>query len=95
MLYHLKPVRTTIVERHVQNVSVNLGMGQQPAAWRGSGTFIAPGKVLTARHVAAELGRGQPSAYREPPIRRLPRAGVVRNLDEGRVEFPVQSISTP
>ena len=79
-------------QAQAQNVSINLGMGQQPAAWRGSGTFIAPGKVLTARHVAAELERGQPSAYREPPIRRLPRAGVVRNLDEGRVEFPIQSI---
>ena len=76
----------------VQNVSVHLGFGQQPVDWRGSGTYVAPGKVLTARHVAADLEASRPSAYAEPGVRRLPRAGVVRNLDEGRVEFPIESI---
>ena len=70
-------------EADVQNVSVHLGYGGSEPRWVGSGTYVAPGQVLTAEHVVQGFGerhRGRPSS------------GYVRNLDLGLVEFPITQV---
>lgn len=67
-----------------QNVSVHFGYTDKAKPqWIGSGTFIAPGQVMTARHVVrAKAGDSH----------RQPMRGFVRGLDRGRVEFPILGV---
>ena len=66
-----------------QNVSVHLGYGGSEPQWVGSGTYTAPGQVVTAEHAVRGVAGG-----------RLPRPshGYVRNLDTGLVEFPITQV---
>ena len=70
-------------QAQAQNVSVHLGYGGSEPQWVGSGTYTAPGQVLTAEHAVRGVGGA-----------RMPRpsSGYVRNLDTGLVEFPITQV---